>query len=116
TAGTGGYGANDAVVLNSSAAAVQTTTARDPRVYGVAESAQTAGNTGNVAISGDFTVNADATLNGPIGIGDQLVTSTHAGYVMPDNNATTGIVGIALSALASSTGTVSIEIRPVGGT
>jgi len=114
TIGTGGVTAGDVVVLNGSAQAVDTTTARDVRVYGVAISTKAAAATDNVTIAGNTTVNASA-VSTPINIGDQLVTSTTSGAVVSDNTATTGILGTALSALASGTGTVSVAIRPVGG-
>jgi hypothetical protein len=67
-----------------------------------------------VALSGNATVNATA-VSTPINVGDQLVTSTTTGDVMSDNTATTGIVGTALSALASGTGTVAVELGVVHG-
>jgi trimeric autotransporter adhesin len=112
--GTGGVSINDVVVLNASSQAVDTTTARDTRVYGVATGTAIAGASSNIALAGDTTVNATA-VSKAINIGDQLVTSTTSGAVMSDNTATTGIVGIALSALASGTGTVSIAVNAVHG-
>src|SRR5206468_1520555 len=112
--GAGGISSNDVVVLNSSAQAVDTTAARDTRVFGVSASTCIATATCAIIVSGNATVNADASSTA-INIGDQLVTSTSSGRVIADNNATTGILGTALSALASGTGTVSVYIRPAGG-
>jgi fibronectin-binding autotransporter adhesin len=106
TTGTGGVNANDVVIMNSSAQVVDTTTARDSRVYGVALGTVSSGSTSYMAISGNATVNA----TGPINVGDQLVTSTTSGRVVTDNNATTGVLGIALTSLASGNGTVSVSL------
>jgi hypothetical protein len=114
TAGVGGVASGDVVVFNSAGTVVDTTTARDTRIFGVAAEAIANGGTGAIAVSGNFLVNADATTT-PIVIGDQLVTSTTSGRVVVDNNATTGIVGIATTALASGTGTVGITIKVAGG-
>lgn len=110
----GTVNANDVVVMDSGAQTVATTTARDTRVYGVAGSAATVGNQVPVAIAGNTTVNADASY-GAIVIGDQLVTSPTSGRVMKDNNATTGILGFATSALASGTGTVGVRLQVTTG-
>jgi len=83
------------------------------RVYGVATLTLTPGLSGAVAISGNFQVTA---TSGAVAIGDQLVTSTTSGQVVTDNNATTGILGIALSSKsAGSSGLVSVYIHPVNG-
>jgi hypothetical protein len=116
TAGTGGVTANDVVVLvddSSNARVLKTTTARDSKVYGVAQATATSGNTVSIAISGSTQVTADT---GAVAIGDQLVTSTTSGQVMVDNNATTGILGVATTAKAGgSSGLVGVSVRPVNG-
>jgi hypothetical protein len=113
TVGAAGVSIHDVVILDSSVLASDTTTARDPRVYGVAEATGTSGNGVNVTIAGNDTVNADTVA---VNIGDQLVTSTTSGKVTVDNSATTGILGIALSSKAGgSSGTVSVEVNPVHG-
>jgi fibronectin-binding autotransporter adhesin len=120
TVGTGGVSAGDAVVMLSdsgTAKVVRSSTARDPKVYGVATGTVAVGNPVDVVISGNTTVTAD---EGAVSIGDQLVISNRtAGAVMTDNNAITGIVGIALSTKTAgatgSTGSVSVSVRPVNG-
>ncbi len=119
-AGTTGADQNDVLVLDASGyTASTTTTARNPRVYGINASSGTtaSGGTMNVVVFGNTTVNADAGGGGAsaIAIGDQLVTSTTTGRVIKDNNATTGIIGRALTALASGTGTVSIFVTVDAG-
>jgi hypothetical protein len=114
TAGTGGISNNDVVVMNSSDQVVDTTTARDPRVYGVSTGTYAASAFATIAVNGNATVNATA-VSKAIAVGDQLVTSTTSGDVMSDNSATTGIVGTALTALASGTGTVDVELGVVHG-
>ncbi len=113
TAGTGGVTANDVVVLASDSGnsrVIDTTTARDPRVFGVVASTASAGNTVFTAIAGQATVNYTGTA--PV-IGDQLVTSTVAGSVIVDNNATSGVLGYAVS--NGSSGTVSVMIEQIHG-
>jgi hypothetical protein len=116
TAGTGGFSANDVIILANDGGTTKgmtTTNARDPQVFGVAMAAATVGNTASVAYAGMAEVTANT---GAVAIGDQLVTSTTAGQVMVDNSATTGVLGIALtSKSAGSSGLVSVLIRPVGG-
>jgi hypothetical protein len=113
TIGTGGVTANDVVVLNSSGQAVDTTTARDIRVYGVSLTTTAATSTAEIALSGNITVNADTAA---ISIGDQLVTSTTSGRVTKDNNATTGILGVALTSKSGgSNGTVDVALGQVRG-
>lgn len=117
TVGSTNAAANDVLIIaneSGNARAITTTTPRDPRILGIAWAATTSGIAGNVMIAGSYVVNADATTT-PIAVGDQLVTSSTAGRVMADNNATSGILGYAQSALASGTGTVNVYIRPVGG-
>ncbi len=115
-AGSTGYNANDVVILaleSGNIRAIQTTTPRDTRVYGVATSTKATGVAGAATISGDATVNVDS---GAVAVGDQLVTSSTAGLATVDNNATTGIIGIALSSKSGgSNGSVSVMVRPVGG-
>jgi hypothetical protein len=115
-AGTTGWSVNNVVVLaneSSSTKGIVTNVARDTRVYGVAVTTQTAGQTGNVAISGNFQVMADSSI---VSIGDQLVTSTTSGDVTANNSATTGILGIATTAKsAGSPGLVGVMISPVNG-
>lgn len=116
--GTGGAAQYDVVVINASNQVVKTTTLRDTRVYGVMQQSSnspfSSGTTANVVVSGNVIVNADAS-SAAIAIGDQLVTSTTSGAVVKDNNATTGIVGYATSALASGTGTVTVRLNITGG-
>jgi hypothetical protein len=113
TIGAGGVNANDVVVMNSSSQAVQTTTARDTRIYGVSLTTTGSGSPAEIAIAGNITVNANT---GAVSIGDQLVTSTTAGRVTTDNNATTGILGVALTSKAGgSNGTVDVALGQVRG-
>lgn len=114
--GTGGVNANDVVILADDGGltrAMQTTTARDRRVYGVANTSATAANSTTVVLAGNIQVNADTAA---VSVGDQLVTSTTAGRVTVDNNATTGILGIALSAKAGgSNGLVAVAVNVRSG-
>jgi hypothetical protein len=90
-----------------------TSNARDPRVYGVSGGTVTSGQSLPVILMGNTTVNVDT---GAVSSGDQLVTSSSTGLATADNNATTGIIGIALSAKsAGSNGTVAVYVRPVNG-
>jgi hypothetical protein len=103
----------DVVVMTNTPAAETTTIARDNRVYGVSKSTVLSGNTAKFVISGNTTVAVDL---GAVAIGDQLVTSTTAGKATVDNNATTGIIGYALTSKSGgANGTVSVEVRPVNG-
>ncbi len=117
TIGTGGVSANHVVILandGGTAKVMETTTARDVNVYGVAMATCTGGAAESVAFEGMADVTA--TTAGAVNIGDQLVTSTTAGQVKADNTATSGILGIALTAkAAAASGTVSVNIRPVNG-
>ena len=102
------------VIIDSLARASTTTVIRDTRVYGVVTSAGTAGNSTTVAIGGNTTVNAVSSE--VISIGDQLVTSTVAGKAVVDNNATTGIVGYAMSAYSGTTDTtINVRLAVRGG-
>jgi hypothetical protein len=116
TTGTGGISVNDVVIITNDSGntrVLDTTTARDSRVYGVAMSTATVGNIVQIGIGGNTSVTADT---GAVAIGDQLVTSTTTGQVTVDNGATTGILGIALSAKAGgSSGLVSVAVHPVNG-
>jgi hypothetical protein len=104
-----GVVANDVVIYDTSTdTAGRTTTAKDNRVYGVASSTQD-----YVAVSGATQVTADT---GAVSKGDQLVTSTTAGQVKVDNNATTGVIGFATTAKsAGSSGLVGVMIGTVRG-
>src|SRR5581483_6587348 len=95
----------------SSGNVVDSTTARDVKVAGVANNAQTSGGAVAVIISGNTQVTAD----GAVSIGDQLVLDGTGGHVSSNNNAVSGIVGIAMSSQASGTGLVSVFVRPVNG-
>jgi len=114
TAGTGGISANDVVVMDTGTnRVIDTTTARDQHVFGVAAAAASSGSAQNIAVSGTFTVNVDSAA---VAIGDQLVTSTTSGKATVDNNATTGIIGYALATKAGgSSGAVSIMVKPSNG-
>jgi len=116
TVGTGGVTANDVVVLANDSGnqrVIDSTTARDPRVFGVALATTASGNALSIAISGNYQVTADT---GAVAIGDQLVVSSTSGQVTVNNNATTGILGTATSTKSTgSSGLVSVNIRPVGG-
>src|SRR6185312_11702415 len=106
---------HDVVVLANDSGTddvMDTTTARDSRVFGVANAAAIATGTTQVVISGNTIVNADATA---VALGDQLVTSGTSGQVTVDNNATTGILGIATSTKGAGAGPVDVFVRPVGG-
>ncbi len=118
TNGSSAVATNDLVTLvnQSGVKVATTTTARDPKVYGVVKTGVGSGAAVEVVISGNYTVNATTNVGvNPIAIGDQLVASSTAGMAMADNNANAGVIGIALTALASGTGTVSIAVNPVGG-
>lgn len=114
--GSTGVTANNVVVLaneSGSPKAIETTTARDPRVFGVAVATGASGSNNQIAISGAFQVNADTAA---VVAGDQLVTSTTQGLVTVNNNATAGIVGYALSAKsAGSNGLINVLIVPTNG-
>ncbi|NDC22398.1 hypothetical protein EBZ57_03460, partial [bacterium] len=117
TIGSTGATAYDVVILANESGnprATTTTTARDPRVLGINRYTATSGSSTSVMFYGQTTVNADATSTA-ISVGDQLVTSSTAGRVMADNNATSGIIGYATSALASGTGTVSVSLNVTKG-
>lgn len=112
-AGTGGVSVNDVVVMDNTEGVVDTTTARDPRIYGVSMGTVTSGTYVDIALSGNYQVNADTAA---VSIGDQLVTSTTAGKVTVDNNATTGILGYATtSKIAGSNGLVGVRIETRSG-
>lgn len=117
TTGTGGVSAGDVVVLaddGGTSRVIDTTTAHDPRVMGVASATAASGLTEPVVIGGNTQVTADA---GAVAIGDQLVTSTTSGQVTVDNNATTGILGLATTAKAAgSSGLVGVYVHPDNGT
>jgi fibronectin-binding autotransporter adhesin len=112
---TNGVNQFDVVIMSTTPDIETTTTARDGKVFGVSESTIASGGTGNakVVTSGNYRVNVDI---GAVAIGDQLITSTTAGRATVDNNATTGIIGRALSSKGSgANGTVSVYVNPVGG-
>jgi hypothetical protein len=103
----------DVVVMTNAPDLETTTLARDARVFGVSKSTVLSGNPIKAVIAGNTTVAVDL---GAVAIGDQLVTSTTAGKATVDNNATTGIIGTALtSKSAGANGTVSVNVHPVGG-
>lgn len=111
--GTTGVNTFDVVVLTNVPDVQQTSAARDSQVLGVSKSTASSGGSATVVVSGNYRVNVDLSA---VNIGDQLVTSATAGRATVDNNATTGIVGIALSSKGSGVnGTVSVLVRPVGG-
>lgn len=109
TVGTTGVNSGDVVVLDPvTGRVITTTTERDPRVVGIAVNNQSNGQSVGVAISGTVTVNVTA---GTVNIGDQLVASGTSGLAKVDNNATTGIIGYALSTPSGSTVRVNLAIR-----
>lgn len=113
TVGASGVNQFDVVIMTSTPNIQQTNAARDPKVFGVSKSTVASGGTATVVTSGNYTVSVDV---GAVAIGDQLVTSTVAGRATADNNATTGIIGVALSSKTSgANGIVSVFVRPVGG-
>jgi hypothetical protein len=112
---TNGVNQFDVVIMSTIPDIETTTTARDSKVFGVSQSTIAAGGTGNakVVTSGNYRVNVDTLA---VAIGDQLVTSTTPGRATVDNNATTGIIGRALSSKsAGANGTVSVYVNPING-
>jgi hypothetical protein len=112
---TNGVNQFDVVIMSTVPDIETTTTARDNMVFGVSQSTIASGGTGfaKVVTSGNYRVNVDL---GAVAIGNQLVTSTTPGRATVDNNATTGIIGTALSAKgAGANGTVNVYVKPVNG-
>ncbi len=108
-AGSTGASQNDVVVVDTSGFTASTTTIpRNTAVFGVNQTIGTTAAGANINVTTFGNATAGYTGTAPA-IGDQLVTSTVAGKVIVDNNATTGIVGYAMS--NGSGGNVSIFVN-----